>query len=162
MVTSSTIPTFKAGLVTLFTSALATASRDSGQVQVSYAWPGPDTEPEAVFLGFHPEIRDLRLEAVHDIPTIKAGRKQRQESYTVPVTVWTFRPDLSASAAATVESEAFTLFGLLEDELADDPQGGVTSIQWAKVGDFSSTLWPFGKGWACELVFEIDVEARLT
>lgn len=164
MSTTSTIPTVKAQLVTVFTSALATASTSGGQVQVSYAWPGTDNDPEAVFLGYHPGLRDIRLEAVSEIPTIKAGRKQRQEEYQIPVTIWTFRPDLSADGASTVEAQAFTLLGHLEDELADDPQIGLAQgiIHWARLGDYSTTLWPWQKGWACELVFEVNIEARLT
>lgn len=162
MATTSTIPTVKAQLVTKFTTALATASPSAGQVQVAYAWPGPNTKSEAVFLGYHPELRDIRLESVSEIPTIKAGRKQRQENYTVPVTIWTFHPEYTPDRADDCEARAFVLFGHLEDELADDVQIGLGSIQWARLGDYSSTLWPFNKGWACELVFEVDVQARLT
>lgn len=163
MATTSTVPTVKAQLVTVFTTALAAAARGGGQVPVDYAWPGPDTEPEAVFLGRHPALSDIRMDVVDDIPTIKAGRKQRSEEYSVPVTVWEFRPDLQPTDAQECESEAYVLFGLLEDVLAEDPNIGLPSgtILWARLGDHSSTLWPFEKGWACELTFEVDVEARL-
>lgn len=162
MATTSTIPTVKAGLVTLFTTALATASLTDGQVPVTYAWPGPNTGPEAVFFGPHPETADIRIDATHDIPTIKAGRKQRQENYTLRCTVWTFRPDLTAAGAQTVETQACALAGLLEDELADDVQGGISAVQWIKVTLIAPTLFPFEKGWACELGLDLDVQARLT
>lgn len=162
MATSSTVPTVKARLVTEFTTALATASPAGGQVQVAYAWPGSNTQLEVVFLGYHPDLRDIRLEALSEIPTIKAGRKHRQETYTVPVTVWTFDPKYTADKAQQCEARAFALFDPLQDALADDPQIGLSAIQSAMLGDYAATLWPFNKGWACELVFEVNVAARLT
>lgn len=161
MATTSTVPTVKAQLVTKFTTALATASRDDGQVPVTYAWPGPATQPECVFLGPNPQTADLRLDLSSDIPTIKAGRKQRQESYTVRVTVWEWRPDLTATGAATVEAQAFALAAEIEDVLANDPQAGLSSVQWIKVESLASTLFPFEKGWACELAMDLNVAARL-
>ena len=162
MSTVSTIPAVKAQLVTKFATATATASSASGQIDVSYAWPGPDCDPEAIFLGVHPDLERNVTEAAHDIPTIKAGRKQRQESYTVPVTIWNWRPEFTPADAASCESEAFTVFGLLEGVLADDPTIGLSSIQWARLGDFESLLRPYGKGWVCALRFDVNVEARLT
>ena len=165
MATTSTVPTVKARLVTVFTTALATASASGGQVPTSYAWPGPSTSAEEqVFLGHHPELRDIALNPSHEIPNVKAGRKQREETYQVPVTVWVFDTDSTPDAAATVEARAYTLFGLLEDVLADDPQIGLAQgvIQWAKTAGHVTTLWPFNKGWACSLVFDVDVSARLT
>lgn len=162
MATTSTVPTVKAGLVDLFTPALATASLSGGQVPVTYAWPGPATLPECVFLGPHPNAADIRLDLSSEIPTIKAGRKHRQEEYRVRVTVWCWRPDLTADGAEAVELQAFTLAGLLEDELADDPTGGLAVVQAIKVDTLASTLFPFEKGWACELSMDLEVRARLT
>lgn len=162
MATSSTVPAVKKQLVALFKASLATASVTGGQIQTAYAWPGANAEAESVFLGYHPDVRDIRLDAVSDVPTIKAGRKHRQESYTVPVTVWTFDPKFVADKAEQCEARAFALFDPLQDVLADDPQIGLSSIQTALLGDHASTLWPFKTGWACELVFEVNVQARLT
>lgn len=161
MGTVSTVPTVKAQMVTKFKTALATASQDSGQVPCTYAWPGPATQPECVFLGPNPQTADLRLDLSSDIPTIKAGRKARQEDYTVRTTIWQWRPDLTSDGASTVEAAAFTLAALLEDVVANDPQIGLTTIQWIKVESVSSTLFPFEKGWACELAIDFDVAARL-
>jgi hypothetical protein len=164
MSTTSTIPTVKARIVTVLTTALATAGTSGGQVPVTYAWPGPSTEPECVFLGPHPETADIRLDASHQVPTIKAGRKQRQEDYPVRVTVWEFRPDLSPSDADDAEARAFLLAGAIEDALANDPTLGLAQgvVQHITVGDISSTLFPFQKGWACELAIDVQVKARLT
>jgi len=164
MATTSTIPTVKAQMVTKFTTALATASTAGGQVQVSYAWPGPKTESESVFLGPHPETADIRLDRTSQIATIKAGRKHMDEDYTVRVTVWSFRPDLSVEAANTCEARAFALLAHIEDEFADDPRLGlgVGVVKKAEIASTASTLLPFQKGWACELAVDIEVEARLT
>lgn len=163
MATTSTIPTVKARLVTKYTTALATASPSSGQIQVTYAWPGPDTEREVVFLGYHPDVRDISLDARSDLPTIKAARKERQEDYTIPVTVWTYHPNYTPEKANECEARAFTIFGHLEDEHANDPRLGLAAdvITRTSIGDIRSTLWPFQGGWACELTFNVEVAARL-
>lgn len=159
----STVATVKQQLVTQLTSKLASAGPSGGQVQVAYAWPGPSTANESVFCGRHPELDDIRLDVNHDIPTIKAGRKARQENYEIPLTVWVFRPDLSADGAQTCEARAFALLDPIEDLFADDPTIGLgTTVQWVKVDRIASTLWPFERGWACELIVTLDVAARLT
>jgi len=153
MATTSTVITVKAKLVELFAAALT--------VPVTYAWPGKATEAECVFLGPHPATSDIRIDADSQIPTMKAGRKQRAESYTVRVTVWVFRPDLTPVDAETCETRAFALFAEIEDVLADDTSLADTA-QLASIARFSSTLLPFQSGWACELGIDITVEARLT
>lgn len=156
MATNSTVPTIKQQLVTVLDAALS--------VPVTYAWPGPKTESKSVFLGNHPATQDIRLDGSSEIPTIKAGRKQRQEDYTLRVTVWSFRPDLTSDGAEACETEAFGIFGDIDDELADDPQIGLAStvVQAVTVASYSSTLFPFQSGWACELAVDLRVQARLT
>lgn len=156
MPTNSTIPTVKQRLVTVFSAATTTP--------VSYAWPGSNTVHECVFLGPHPEAADIRVDMDSQIPTIKAGRKQRQEEYTVRVTVWVFRPDLTSADAETCEARAFEVWDDLEDELADDPQIGIPTVvnQHVAVQNLASTLFPFQTGWACELSIDLRVRARLT
>lgn len=157
MATTSTVPTVKAQLVSQITTALA-------PIPVTYAWPGSSTMPKCVFLGPHPETADIRLDLSSEIPTIKAGRKQRQEEYTVRVTVWTFRPDLTSADAKTCETEAFAVLADIEDVLAADPRIGLaaTVVQYLEVTSVASTLFPFVGGWACELAVDIAVRARLT
>jgi hypothetical protein len=153
---TSTVPTVKARLVTLFDAALT--------VPVTYAWPGPETADECVFLGPHPSTADIRIDLSSQIPTIKAGRKQRQEEYVVRVTVWSFRPELTPVDAQTCEERAFALAAEVEDVLADDPRLGLAAgaIQYAEVDSIASTLFPFKSGWATELAIDIRVRARLT
>lgn len=156
MATNSTVPTVKQRLVTVFSAATTTP--------VSYAWPGSNTVPECVFLGPHPLAADIRSDLDSEIPTIKAGRKQRQEEYTVRVTVWSFRPDLTSAGAEECETHAFEVWADLEDVLADDPQIGIPAVvnQHIAVQNLASTLFPFERGWACELSIDLRVRARLT
>lgn len=159
----STVPTVKKQIVTKLTTALATAGEDDSQIPVTYAWPGPSTQHEAVFLGRHPDLDDIRLDVTHEIPTVKAARKQRSETYEIPMTVWTFRPDLDAKGAETCETRAFAILDPIEDVFADDPTIGLaaTVVNWVRVARIASTLFPFHKGWACELVVTVEVQARL-
>lgn len=165
MATHSTVVTVKRKIVDLLNYQLASAAPDGSAVPVTYAWPGPETGAEAVFLGRHPDLDDIRVDTDHDIPTMVAGRKQRQEEYTVPLTVWTFRPDLDAGAAETCETRAFALMAEIEDVFADDPTLGLNrtdvTINWARTDGWTSTLFPFQKGWACELTVRVAVSARL-
>lgn len=162
MGTNTTAVDVKQQLVTNLTSALATASRTGGQLQVFYAWPGPQCPEEAVFLGPHPETADIRLEADNEDPTLKAGRRQGQEQYDVIVTSWQFRPDLSADGAETCEVRAGDVYDLIYDEIVDDHTLGLSSIQRTEITGFESTLFPFQSGWACEWRTTVTVHARLT
>ena len=153
MGTVSTIPTVKSKLVELFAAA---------GPEAFYAWPGPSCPPRAIFLGRHPELDDVRIDGTSEDPTIKAGRRQRQETYTVPVTAWSFRPDLTAEGAETAEADAFDLAKTVEDVLADNVTLGLgPAVHRAFIADVASTLFPFQKGWACELVVQVEVTARL-
>lgn len=163
MGTVSTIPLVKAQIVSQLRTALATASSSGGQIQTEFAWPGPKTENESVFLGRHPGD-ETGIDAEHRIPNIKAGRKQRQESYTVPISVWIFGQAQLPSEAQACEARAFEVFELIEDMFAEDPLIGLTAqdIQYATVAGMTPHLWPFETGWACELVVNVEVQARLT
>lgn len=165
MSSSSTVTTVKAQLVSLLTTALATSGVDGGQVPVDYAWPGPDTQAEHVFLGRHPDlVANPLLEAASlrsEIANIKAGRKHRTESYAVDVTIWSFRHDLGPEDAQEAEVRAFALYAELEDVLADDPALGLAIVA-ATVADVSVSLVPFQSGWAAVLVPTISISARLT
>lgn len=160
--TTSTVPQVKAALVTLLTNALA-------PVQVAYAWPGADTADESVFLGHHPsltaDILGIQTTIASPIATIKAGRQQRQQDYPIPVTLWSFRPDLRSDGAAEAEAGGFVLLAGLEDVLANAPALGLTTIQRAElnvVSQIGGGPIPFESGWASVLVAEVDIYSRLT
>jgi hypothetical protein len=165
--THSTVPTVKAQIVSNLVALRDdpdTPAAELAGVSITYAWPGPATTSRAVFLGPHPELADIRLDLTSAVPTIKAGRKQRQEDYPVRVTVWEFRPDLTSDGAQACEDAAFDVAGVIEDQLADDPTLGLAQgvVQYLTVESLASTLFPFQKGWACELAIDVRVRARLT
>lgn len=162
MSSSSTLPQVKAQLVTLLTTALATSGVGGGQVPVAYAW-SPDAEDEMVFLGRRDEDGPTWTSRMtHDIATIKAGRKHRDENYTVELTVWTYRPDVAPADANEVDARAFELVEEVENVLADDPRLGLDSILWAKVAEIVPTGRAHAGGWVVEAVVVIEVRARLT
>jgi hypothetical protein len=156
MATSSTVVTVKKQMVAEYDAVLS--------IPVTYAWAGKNTAAEAVFLGPHPETADIRLDQTSQIPTVKADRKQRQETYTVRVTIWTFRPELTFTAADTCETRAFELLASIEGVHAADPRIGLaaTVLHHTQITSVASTLFPFDAGWACELAVDVEVSARLT
>lgn len=166
MSTTSTVPTVRAQLVTLFTSALATAGTTGGPVQVAYTWPGAAAESECVFLGRHPDIEGVASGGVRgrsSLATFKAGRKQRDENYTVDFTVWSFHPDLKPDQATSADARGFAIRALCEDVLAADPRIGLgTLIVKAELGEYAADLIPFETGYISYIVQAVEVEARLT
>ena len=150
MPTTTTVPDFLAALVPLIAAALP-------NVKVAASWPGPDAQgDEMVFLGDSVENWDV------DIPTMKAGRKQRQESYDVTVEAWVGKPgELREASATAARSRAIELIDAIDDLLADTPEI-IADIQHARLTGRGATLVPFDKGWACQATATISVAARLT
>lgn len=148
--TTTTVPDFLEAFVPLLAAALP-------GVQVSPVWPGPEaTEDETVFLGDSVDNWDVA------IPTAKAGRKQRQESYDVTVEAWVGKQgELREESATASRSRAIELIDAIDNLLADEPEI-IASIQHARLTARSATLVPFSKGWACQATATITVEARLT
>ena len=149
MATATTLPAFVTALLAAMQTALPS-------VQVSPAWPGPDTADETLFIG--EEITDWDV----DIPTMKAGRKQRQEAYVVTVHAWCAKPgELRAASAGAARTRAIALIDAVDSFLANDPEL-IAGIQHARLVARSASLVPFDKGWACQATADIQVEARLT
>src|SRR5687767_13120938 len=96
-------------------------------VQVSPAWPGPETANETLFIS--EEIPDWDV----DIPTLKAGRKQRQETYTITVETWVAKPnEHRAASAGEARTRAIQIIDAIDDFLADDPEL-IDGIQHARL-----------------------------
>lgn len=162
--TTSTVPMVKQQLVAVATTALATASATGGPLPAYYAWPGAVAEQEIVFLGRHPDDPHQSVDFAQELKGLNPGRRTRDESYDVDVTVWTFRPDLTPEDAATAEARAFAIAARLEEAFANDVRSGLTStatIHAIYVLSGASTLQPEGSGWRCQLVLGVHVEARL-
>lgn len=164
MGTGTTVLTVMDQLVDGIEGLLSSSGLSGGPVPVYFTWPGPNTPPECVFLLPHPETADLRLDQSHENPTIKVGRQQSQEEYAVPVTIWTFRPDLVPSASRDCLSRAVTFRDAIDGWVRENARLGLDAgtIQQATPEDGSFTLFPFQAGWACEWRLNINVRARLT
>lgn len=166
MSTTSTYPTFKA---TLFAALRTEFAENDPSVTVEYAWT-PDIGDRAVFFGrfnfsADPDNVGPSTFVDQEIPTLKAGRKQRQETYPLEVTVSAFRPDLDSTSAATAEQDVWGMLAHVENVLAADPQVADASVQYAtvdRVEVVGGGPIPFERGWVCVLVVSIDVNARLT
>lgn len=155
MATTSTVPTVKQALLTLLAAQAGLTA-----TTLHYAWFGPAADPEEILLATDPDAGTPDVTGRHEIPTL-GGRVSRDERYSVPVTIRVFDPDAEPQNMATVEERAFALLAGVENLLADNPNLGVDGVLSARAGDWSSTLTAFQGGWACQLVFNIDVHARL-
>lgn len=156
MGTNTTVLTVEDKLVELFGAAV--------DVPVTFAWPGPATQPSCVFLGVHPETQDILLDLSSEDPVIKAGRRQSQEEYELTVTIWVHRPDMNAqNGARAAVVDAQNIYNALYDALVDDAHIGLGgTILWARPAGFQRRLYPFNKGWACDWRMQVEVSARLT
>lgn len=126
-------------------------------VQVEASWPGPDvTEKESVFFG--PAIDPWDVE----LANISAGRKHRQETYTVTVEVWVATPgELRAESKIAGLRRAMELTEAIGNLLADKPRL-IPSIQYAELTARPATSVPFATGWSSQVAVSIEVHARLT
>lgn len=149
MATSSTVGTARAALKT---------AMDTGALSglVYYAWPGPLADkPEIVWID---GVRDWTQE----IPNLKAGRKQRQEEYTFEVLLSVHNAAVDSTGAQTVFERALTLRAVIEGALAADVQINSTALQWVSLTDCEADLFPFDKGWLCQMKLSVECHARLT
>jgi hypothetical protein len=148
MATSSTIPTAKTALVALISAALP-------GVQVVYGRPA-DSElaRECVYVG--------DATGVQRIPTMRAGRKPREETYSVEVIVAVL---LERGNTTDAESRAFTLLAECEDVVADDSTLGIASASGffqAVAGSLDSVADLTAEGPACVIRWNVDCKARLS
>lgn len=151
MPTSTTLTTARALLVTkLDTGKLAN--------NVYYAWPGPEATKDRHELLWIDRVRDWTQE----VPNMKAGRKQRQESYVFELVLWVAKPELTASTAKSCDTRAIELMDVVDDALADDVQLAETDVHWLLLTDRTHDLIPHETGWACQIVLSVEGQARLT
>lgn len=151
MPTTSTLGIFRAALVTaLDTGALAD--------KVHYAWPGPQIAKGAHEVFWFDEIPNW----TQTIPNMKAGRKQRQETYMLEGVLWVAKPDVGVDGAQATFERALELAAVPENALADDVQLGDTRIQWGLLAERTAALIPYEKGWGAMLTMRFEGNARLT
>jgi hypothetical protein len=151
MPTTSTFGVFRAALVTaLDTGAL------SGKVH--YAWPGPRISEGAHELLFFDEMPDWDQK----IPNMKAGRKQRQETYQIEGVLLVAQPDVGVDGARGCFERALVLAAVVENAVANDVQLGETGIQWGLLTKREAVLRPYENGWRAVIAMLFEGNARLT
>lgn len=157
--TITTVPAFRAAVVSalrLHPTVLAGNDPEEisqpGAVPVSSGHPGDTMGPEGIYLG--------EVDGNMEIPTIRAGRKKRDEDYTVEVVCFTGSTDDAPDAA---ETRAFELGGALEDILANDPTLAVEGVQWASISAFQESVAfdATANGWVARVTYSVSVKARL-
>lgn len=156
MATASTVPTVKAALVSQLAARAALAA-----VPVSYGWLGVATKGESISLD-PPE--DTHTGGSR-IPTMKAGRKAREEEFTVVAAIQVVQGGGNPRNAATTEARAFALLAELDGLLADDPGlGGAVAGPTLRcvLADYPRLLFPFEAGWYCRIDAVISVAVRLS
>lgn len=151
MATTTTIGTARARLVVV---------ANSGDLdgKFHYAWPGPQIASGAHEVAWISDVTDWTQE----IPNLKAGRKQRQESYKFEITLWVAQPDTGVDGAQPCFERGLDLMKVLENALADDVQAGTTQVQWLQLTERVPDLVPHENGWAFMLVSTVEGQARLT
>lgn len=124
MATTSLRTTVQARLVEIFTTALATAGVDGGQVPVHWSMPGERATREHVWFD--------QTDGTVEISAMRAGRKPRIDEFGIDVVVVANSPGSTAQQAAVRSEE---LYSLLESVIADDPVigGGITGLNWVRV-----------------------------
>lgn len=152
MATHSIAPVVRAKLVQLLTTAVG-----SSTVSVTYSNPGSKRISDNVYLGDIP--------VAHDTYAVFRGtaRKKREEEHYTEVIVDCFRGGDDSSDA---EAAAFTLFGAVEDAIANDVGLGLNTTEptlrclvetWKMKVSFD-----MGRdGWAAKITAEIRVQIRL-
>lgn len=149
---NSTVPTVKAALVSLLSDALT--------VDVFYSWQ-PDVTSDCCFLGralLDPADRD-EIEIEYEYPTAETNRPC-WETYTVPISAWSFRGDLSPEDAATADQEFDVMVADLLGVLADVDLGLGTTVNSRPSGATTRRV-PFQSGWAVFAVVELVIVANL-
>ncbi len=146
----STVPAVRAALETEINERLPSG------VKCYRAWPGPDAAAEMVVLG--------KVEGSHEIAAIKAGRRFRNETYSIEAEAWVFgAAGMTPTNVGPVEDRAWELMEAVENTLAVDPTiDGTQTVNWAGVGRIEMDVATFEKGWAVRVLMTIEVTARLT
>lgn len=148
MATVSTVPAVKDALVTLLTSAI-----NDNTVQVVYG-PTPDSlkKRKVVVVG---EVSSYQS----NIANIVAGRKQRDERYTIDVYLFCAKP---RGQAVDADTTVWELFESLENVLADDPSlGAVNGLVWAVLGGVQANVTQEKEGPVAWISAGVDCYGRL-
>jgi len=143
--TVSTVPDVKTALVNLIGAQLP-------GIQVVYGRPADNQlKRECVYVG--------DATGSHRIPVFKAGRKAREERYSVEVVIAVAKDRGQVSDS---EGRAFELLEAVENVVADDPTlGGVDGLIHAIAGEWAAGADQSTVGPAAVIAFNIECLARL-
>ena len=153
MSTTSTVPA-------VLDALLSTINADLEGVTAFEVWPGPEASAEMVVFG---EVRWNE----YRIPTVQAGRKQRDEEYEIEWFVYVAgEPGTTPNDPKPARDRAFEIMESLEDVLAADPAAGLgyASIKEIQVSPGDDPTGPvlFGdKAWAYRIPGKFTIKARL-
>lgn len=134
-------------------SALATAERDGGQLQVEYGWPGDDkAERERVFTNVP--------RGKHDTAALAAGRRKRDEKAQLDVVI---QVRYDGGAAEDADLRAIAIGQLVEEWVGDNKNGAIV----AGVSELLVDSWRLDnlygdQGALTELTYTVTWRARLT
>lgn len=107
-------------------------------------------------------ISDAVTEWTSGIASMKVGRQQRAEEYSIGIETWVAKPGaLRADSAGGARTRAIEIIDAVDSLLANDPSLIDPTIV-VEVSDRGATLVPFGTGWSCQATATIRVQARLT
>jgi hypothetical protein len=124
-----------------------------------YAWPGAEISKgrhEVFWIDDIPKWNQ-------SIPNLKAGRKQRQEEFSIEIVGWVSRPGEPGDVGARATFERMLeLLAVLENNMADDVQLENSAFQWLQLTERVPDLVPHERGWACMVVSTVEGQARLT
>lgn len=145
MATHSTVPAVSAAIVSVVAPALP-------GVQVVEGRPADSLlQRECVYTG--------QVTGHHAIANIKAGRKQRNENYTIDVVCSVLQ---ARGTVAAARNRAYELVAAVEDALANDPfLGAVDGLIAATAGGFRDVSDFVKEGPAAVVVLEVECSARL-
>lgn len=91
------------------------------------------------------------------IPTMRAGRKHRDEEFSLRINIDVLK---AGGTQQDAEEEAYELMALIEDVVADDP--GTGGVNAAMAETFRSETYLEGEGSCCRLEFSVRVTNRPT
>lgn len=150
MATTSTVPVVMPALKKVIEDKLP------GDVRAFDAWPGNESIPEMVIFGAYEW-------EMYEIPTYKAGRKQRQEEWTVifELVVFDTTGHTEPDDAKPSRDRAFELFQALEDVVADDPDIDLADVQRIELRPDEAQFHTYDRGWAFSISGTFRVWARL-
>lgn len=134
-------------------TALATAEREGGQVQVTYGWPGDDlAERERVFMNVP--------RGSHEGGPLKAGRRFRDEKAQIDVVI---QVAYDGGSAEESDDRVIALGLLVEEWFADNKNGaGVAGVSELLVAKWELHNLYGDRGALSELTYTVTWRARLT